>query len=489
MHMPILKVILLGILIAEIVTAQAHWNRFRGPEGSGIAAVGQALPVLFGPEKNVLWTRAVPVGHSSPCIWGDRIFLTGNDGEKLCTLCIDRKTGELVWRRDVEVRKLERAHRINSASSPTPTTDGERVYVYFGSFGVLCYDFAGDEKWRRKLAPERNMFGTATSPILAGKYLILSRDSNKNSYLEAIDPKTGKTVWKKDRSGFQAGWSTPILWHHDGIDELIVYGAFRLMGYDLRDGTERWTVPGLADEPCITPVTGDGIVFVTSYNMRTNPEVIGLPKFAELLEKYDSDKNGRLNREEVKDNKSILSRVDADGEGDHPLRGFFRFLDRDRDGELTAGEWQKMFDWLNTFKHRNALVAVRPGDGKERDPEIVWQHSRGVPECPSPLYFEGRIYLVKNGGIASCIDAKTGKAYYQKRLGSRGPCYSSPVVGDGKIYIASAQGVVTVYKVGDDLEVLARNDLKERIMATPALVDGRVYVRTAKSLYAFGADQ
>ena len=118
---------------------------------------------------------------------------------------------------------------------------------------------------------------------------------------------------------------------------------------------------------------------------------------------------------------------------------------------------------------------------------IAWQHPHGVPECPSPLYYRGRVYLIKNGGIASCLDARSGEVRYQERIGARGPRYSSPVVGDGKIYAASARGVVSVYQAGDELKVLAHNDLGERIMATPALVDGRVYVRTAAHLYAFGA--
>ena len=145
-----------------------------------------------------------------------------------------------------------------------------------------------------------------------------------------------------------------------------------------------------------------------------------------------------------------------------------------------------MFAWLSTFKHANALIAIRPGDGEKRGAEIAWQHGQGVPECPSPLYHDGRIYLVKNGGMATCLDAKTGTRYYQARIGSRGPCYASPVVGDQKIYTASARGVVTVFAIGDELKVLAHNDLKERIMSTPALVDGKVYIRTEKHLYAFG---
>jgi outer membrane protein assembly factor BamB len=464
-----------------------QWNQFRGPGSRGIAVGDRPLPAEFGPTSHLLWKRAVSPGHSSPCVFGERIFLTGCDGEQLETLCLDRSGGEVLWRRTIPLEEPESVHPTNSLASPTPAADGERVYAYFGSFGLLCYDFDGEEAWRRPLPRAKNLFGTASSPMLAGDWLILARDTQDESWVEAIERASGATVWRIDRTGFPSGWSTPVLWRSDDVDELLVYGAFRLTAYDLRDGTERWSVPGLADEPCITPVTGEGLVFVTSYNMRTNPEVIGLPAFAKLLEQYDGDRNGQLSRAEVEPNESILSRADADGEGDHPLRGFFRFLDRDRDGQLTEVEWQRMFEWLGTFQHENALVAIRPGDA-ERPAAIAWQHARGVPECPSPLYHDGLVYMVTNGGLVSCLDARTGQLKYHERLGSRGPCYASPVVGDGKVFTASARGVVTVFAAGGELRVLARNDLGERIMATPALVDGRIYVRTEKHLFAFGAD-
>jgi outer membrane protein assembly factor BamB len=165
---------------------------------------------------------------------------------------------------------------------------------------------------------------------------------------------------------------------------------------------------------------------------------------------------------------------------------FFRFLDEDRNGTIVEKEWEKIFGWLGAFEHANAIFAIRPATG-EKPAEVVWQHNQGVPECPSPLYYRGLLYLVKNGGMVSCFDAATGEVHYRERLDSRGPHYASPVAGDGKIYSASARGQVTVFEAGETLKVLARNQLGERIMATPALVDGKVYVRTETNLYAFGA--
>lgn len=468
---------------------QPNWPQFRGPQGSGIAPDDKSLPAEFNPASNVIWKTPICKGNSSPCIWGDTIFLTGISGKTLVTICLDRPSGRILWQESVTPEKIERVHPINTPATPTATTDGKRVCVFFGSYGLICYDFEGRKKWEKRLRPPENMYGTAASPIMAGELLIFCNDRRTESYLEAIDPETGDTIWKTEREKFAAGWSTPLCWTNNGIEELVVYGIWWMTAYDLKSGEERWSVPGLTDEPCITPIAGEGLVFTTSYNMKNNPEVIGLPEFDELLEEYDTDKDSQLTLEEVKDNKSILSRYDADGEGDHPLRGFFRFLDVDRSGKITVKEWSKMISFLNSFQQENALLAIRPGSDSSTEPEIVWRHNYGVPECPSPLYYDGRIYMVKNGGIVSCLVARTGELKYQDKLRSGGPYYASPVVGDGKIYASSARGTVTVFEPGDDLNILAHNDINERIMATPALLDGKIYLRTENFLYVFGLKQ
>ena len=469
-----------------VASDQKNWPQFRGPGGLGIAAADLELPVEFNQEKNMIWKSGVSRGNSSPCIWEDRIFITGILDKKLETICLDRHSGKILWRQSVTPETIERVHPINSPASPTPATDGERVFVYFGSYGLIGYDFEGRKVWEKRLPPPLSMYGTAASPIMAGGYLIFCNDQKTGSYLEAIEPESGKTVWKTPREKFAAAWSSPMLWKNNGVDELVIYGIWWITAYDLKTGAERWSVPGMTDEPCITPVFGEGLVFTTSYNMKNNPEVIGLPEVDELLEEYDTDKDGELTLEEVKDNQSILSRYDADGEGDHPLWGFFKFLDVDRSGKITVKEWAKMISFLNSFKQENALMAIRPSSDPDKEPDIVWKHNYGVPECPSPLYYEKRIYMVKNGGIVSCLVAETGELKYQDKLRAGGPYYASPVVGDGKIYVPSARGVITVFEPGDDLNVLAHNDLKERIMATPAIVDGKIYVRTEDNVYAFG---
>ncbi|MFC1554284.1 PQQ-binding-like beta-propeller repeat protein [candidate division KSB1 bacterium] len=482
--------IFLAILLLSGINSawgQSNWAQFRGPNGLGISSETKELPVEFGESKNMIWKTAVQPGNSSPCVWGDRIFLTGFTDNIMITYCISANDGKIVWQKSVTGNRTQRLHPNNTPATPTPVTDGERIIVYFGPYGLICYDYEGNMVWERRLEEPQMLYGPSASPILAGDRLIFINDSNKDSYVEAIDPKSGNTIWKTMRKeSFSGSWSSPMHYNNSGIDEIVIYGIWWMKAYDLKDGSERWSVPGLTDEPCITPVYGDGLIFTTSYNMKTNPEVIGLPEFDELLEEYDKDSDRELTREEVAPNKSILSRYDADGEGDHPLGGFFNFLDVDRSGKITVKEWAKMISFLNSFKQENALMAIKVGPDKNVEPEIVWKHNYGVPECPSPLYYDGRIYMVKNGGIVSCLVAKTGELVYQDKLRSRGPFYSSPVIGDGKIYVVSARGTVTVFEPGDNLNILVNNELNERTMATPAIIGGRIYIRTEKNIFAFG---
>src|SRR5215470_16029704 len=404
------------------------WPQFRGPNSSGL---GEGKPpVNFGPDQNVLWKTAVGPGLSSPIIWGGRIFLTDFDREnkRLSTLCIDRRTGKILWRRTVAPEQIEEVHAISSPAGATPVTDGERVYVYFGSYGLLCYDLDGNLKWERRLPIPANPYGAVASPILAGEFLVLNHQG-KDAYLLAVNRRNGQTVWKTDRSKFQYGWSTPVYWRHDGIDEIVVLGGDfepnqRLMAYNLADGAERWWVAGLP--PCgkSTPVIGGGLLFFAA------PDIILDPS----AEKRNPDKAAQ-------------------------------------------------------FYANNAsrVMAIRPGGNREvNQTHVAWTQTKGVPGVPSPLYYNGRLYTVQNGGIIFCRVAKTGELVYSERLGTLGYYYSSPVVADHRIYIASAEGVVTVIDAGAKLNVLATNKLDGAILATPALAADKNYIRTETDLYAFG---
>lgn len=404
------------------------WPQFRGPNSSGIG--GGRPPVHFDPNKNVQWKTAIKSGISSPIVWGDRIFMTEFDrkNKQLATLCIDRYSGKIIWRQTVKTKEIEKVHEISSPAGSTPTTDGERVYAYFGSYGLVCYDIDGNLKWEIKMPIPENPYGAVSSPIVAGDFVVLNHQGN-DSYLLAVNRLNGQTIWKTDRSLFRYGWSTPVHWRHDGIDEILVLGGDfqpnqRLMAYNLSDGTERWWIGGLP--PCgkSTPVVGDGLIFLAV------PDIILEPasekKDPEAAERFYANNSARI-------------------------------------------------------------MAVRPGiRGELNRDKIVWSEKRGVPGVPSPLYYNGHLYTFKNGGIVFCRTAKTGELVYRGRIGALGYYYSSPVAADNKIYIASAEGVVVVLDAGKQLKILSTNNLDSAILATPAIVDGNLYVRTEDYLYAFG---
>jgi len=418
------------ILASFPVVAQqdARWPQFRGPNSSGLG-VGKP-PVQFGPDQNVRWKTAVGPGLSSPIIWEARIFLTEFDPTKkqLATLCIDRRTGKILWRRVVVPEQIEKVHEISSPAGSTPVTDGELVYVYFGSYGLLAYDMNGNMKWEKRLPLPENPYGAVSSPIIAGDLLVLNHQG-KDAYLLGLNRRNGSTVWKTDRSRFQYGWSTPVYWRHEGIDEIVVLGGDfnpdqRLMAYNLSDGAERWWIGGLP--PCgkSTPVIGGGLLFLAA------PDII----------------------------------LETRAEMGNPERAA-------------------------QFYAKNAarVTAVRPGGkGEVNQTNIAWSEKKGVPGVPSPLYYNGRLYTFQNGGIVYARVASTGELVYTGRLGAPGYYYSSPVAADNKVYIASEEGVVVVVEAGEQLKVLATNKLDGAILATPALAEGNIYVRTENQLYAFG---
>ena len=423
-----LLVVLSGFGATAENGSKLWWPQFRGPKSSGI---GEGRPpVHFGPDQNVLWKAAVGSGLSSPSVWEGRIFLTEFDptNKHLATVCIDRRTGKIRWRRTVAAEEIEKVHELSSPVGATPATDGERVYVYFGSYGLVCYDLDGNQQWEKRLPLPQNPYGAVASPIVAGELLVLNHQG-KDSYLLGVNRRDGRTVWKTDRSLFQYGWSTPVHWRHDGIDEIVVLGGDfkpdqRLMAYNLADGTERWWVGGLP--PCgkSTPVIGDGLLFLAA------PDII----------------------------------LEPAAERRNP----------DRAEQIYANNAAR-------------VMAVRPGSqGEVSQTDIVWSERKGVPGVPSPLYYKGRLYTFQNGGIVFCRVANTGALVYSGRLGALGYYYSSPVAADNKVYIASADGVVVVLDAGEELKILARNKLDGAILATPALVDGKIYLRTESHLYAFG---
>ncbi|MHC4240862.1 MAG: outer membrane protein assembly factor BamB family protein [Planctomycetota bacterium] len=467
---------------------ESSWPGFRGSNSSGLGAEGQNFPVEFGPEQNLLWKTSLPRGHSSPCIWGDNIFITGRSGKNLETICIDRGNGEIKWRRSVMPEKLERINGANSHAAPTPVCDGKRVYVYFGSFGLLAYDVEGSEVWRKPLAIPKMQHGSAASPVLANNMVVINCDQSKGAYILAVDRDTGDTIWRQGRQE-RAGWSTPVLWKHGDAEELVVLGNNTLISYEIKDGRKRWWLGNLPQgDATPSPAYAGDTLFITCPVRLTGDPVnpIELPDFNVLLDRYDGDKDGRLVQSEIPDEFVSIYRLGPQLAG---VKRRFSKLDTDQDGAISEGEWNKVVTETKKIKPRqmDTLVAIRSG-GKDdvSRTHVKWTVYEGIGQVPSPLFYQGRIYLVKHGGNVTCYDATTGDKVYGDKLGPRAYYYASPVAADGKIYFCSLNGYVIVVQGGGKFRILAQNKIGERIFATPALLDGKIYLRTDKNMYAFG---
>lgn len=288
----------------------------------------------------------------------------------------------------------------------------------------------------------------------------------------ALDKRTGATIWKTDRSEFLRGYCTPVIWESGGRKQIVVAGTLRVAGYDLESGKEVWTVRGIARTICMTPVVGDdGKLYVAGWAAGGDAGAPIEPEpFDRAIKRLDKNGNGKLENTELTSG---------------PMAERFTQVDLDKDGSITRQEYER---FRGLFREgRNVVLAIQPGGkGDVTTSHVAWRNTRQVPFCASPLYLDGLIYTVKDGGFLSCLDAKNGELVKRDRVPGQGNYYSSPVAGDGKIYLANQRGRVTVVQAGRDWRVLSRGDFEEDIYATPALADGRIYVRTAGHLYCFG---
>ena len=322
---------LLGASHTQADDVTARWPQFRGPGGAGVAAAHETAPAEFGPENGLLWKTPLPVGHSSPAIWGDRIFVTGYQPEakRLETLCLDRASGRILWRRSVPTEAIEPVHDISNPAAPTPVTDGKAVFVYFGSYGLVAYDFEGRERWSRPLPLVKTFFnqGSGTSPILAGDRLLLELTLEKESYLLAVRTDNGETIWKTSKPEWNGGWATPLVWNEGEEAVVGVFNPGRFTAYSLRDGSERWWINDLPLETCATPVTGNGVLFMSASGVQGEKDNVTLPpSFAEMVAHYDQNGNGRVELDEIPETLLVTDRRSGKGAGDMPLRGWIGFF-------------------------------------------------------------------------------------------------------------------------------------------------------------------
>jgi outer membrane protein assembly factor BamB len=415
----------------------ANWPQWRGPDGSGISAE-RNLPEEWGETQNVRWKTPLPgKGHSSPIVWGKRVFLTTAvegpvvPGAKAVThkiegqdwkhpdsvgadhkhafkvIALDRDTGRVLWEQTAwEGTPYDDRHRKSSYASSTPATDGERVYAFFGAEGLYAYDFSGKLVWKADIGKLGTVgMGTGTSPVIYQNLVIVQADEEEgqNSSIVALDKKTGKQVWRTPRK-VQVSWATPLLVNTGKRTELIASGTESVISYDPATGKELWRAKGVESNAIPSPVATAGHDMVV----------------------------------------------------------------------VSAGFPAKV------------AYAIRLGaSGELKDADIAWKYAKGTAYVPSPILYGDYVYLLTDKGVMTCLDARTGEVKYE---GGRVPVpatfTSSPVAFDGKILLTSEDGDTFVIKAGPKHEVLRTNSLGEPVYASPAVAGGKIFIRGEKHLYA-----
>jgi outer membrane protein assembly factor BamB len=384
------------------------WPEFRGPGGGAVATV-ESVPTEWSPTKNIAWQQAIPgAGWSSPIIHGKRIYLTtairpsGGGSHSLRAMCLDTHTGKTIWGKEVFSTPGTGAHSKNSHASPTPITDGQRVYTHFGHYGTAALDLQGNILWTNTSLKYSSVHGNGGSPALVGDVLVFSCDGARDPFVVGLDKATGRIQWRTPRNTTSKrtfSFSTPLVISVGGKSQVISPTSGAVMAYDPSNGKEIWRVrypEGYSVVP--RPVFGHGMVF------------------------------------------------------------------------------------LSTAFDQPIVYAIRPdGQGDVTETHVAWTIARGGPKTPSPLLVGNELYFVSDAGIMTCAEAKTGKVHWQERVG--GNYSASPVSAGGNIYVTSEEGVTTVLKPGATFEVLAKNDLKERTLASCAIDEGVIYMRTAKHLW------
>lgn len=462
------------VLVLTSCSFAADWPRFRGENGSGVSPE-RGLPAEIGKDRNLAWTLAAPKGNSSPIVVDGRLWITGFEGDERIVLCYEARTGTLLWRKSVTKGFTELPNPLNGLATPTAASDGKRVVVFFADFGLLAFDRDGKELWRQPLGPFGGVQGMAVSPVLVDDLAVLLIDTPEQAYLAAFDIATGKQAWKVERPiGFLGSYATPSVYKPaTGPAQIIVAGAVEFTGYQAKTGERLWWVRGVTYAPATLPlIAGD-----RAYTMEPMTEAAAAPPFSGMLAQYDKGKTGSIKLSDIT-GTDVTARI---------YQRVFGSVDRNsgnNDGIVTEDEWKRAFA---PEPQAGGLVQIRlDGKGDVSKTHVGWRHTKGLPYTTSALVYDHLLYSVRSGGILTVFDPETGKVLREERLkDAPGEYYAQPVAADGKIYFASKDGKLTVISAGADWKIVASADFDEQIIATPAIADGRIFLRTAKSLYCF----
>ena len=470
--MKLLSTVCLMALLVNVNTIRAQEAVYFRHD-FGIAKDAKPLPSNFESDAKQLWRATLPPGHSTPCVCGDAIYLTTfqADEQELATVALDRATGELRWRQVVPTKNFEPVHATGSTATSSPACNGKQVFVFFGSYGMLCYDLQGNLLWERKLGPFQDEFGAASSPILVDDKVILNEDHDINSFMIALDQKNGEVVWKIERQESTRSYSTPFVLERDGKKQILIAGSLQLAAYDPASGEKLWWYNGISRIVDSTPVVHNGMIYIATWTPGGDPgERITMEPFGEAIGKFDKNTDKMISQEELPKDSPVLDR-------------FFR-IDLNQNKQLEEDEWKRhavVFE-----RAQNVAVALEPGSRGALTPQYVrWTYTRGLPTVPSSVVFDGVLTMVKDSGIVTILDIADGKMLHQIRAEGRGNYYASLVAGDGKVYLTSESGVITILESGKSGKILSSHDFGERVMASPVISGGVIYVRTEAGLYAY----
>jgi outer membrane protein assembly factor BamB len=462
---------LLGLLAADGLQAapleSSEWSRFRGPGGTGISAGG--MPGELSLEKNLLWKAECGKGMSSPVISGERLFLTAFDGDERQVKCYSTGTGEVLWSKSVKKERVEAATQPGGPASSTPVADATSVYAFFPDAGLLCFDRDGNERWRVAVGPFHSFHGVAASLVLAENNVVLLVDQLQDSSMTAFNCQTGAEAWKVVREdGPIGGYSTPATRvTAQGRLELVVSGPLELVGYDAATGGRNWSVTGVTNAPISVPVVAGNRVFVCEPSFNANPFKI------ETLLGYDKNKDGVLSLEEVESHvplSRIAKRVDTTwGNGD---------------GKLSGDELDKAFE---SFVGGGGLAAIEIDEtnGAARA-AVKWTYRRSVPQIPSLLLIDKVLFFVSDGGILTSMNPENGEILKRARLNHGSNYYASPIAAAGRLLVIDTAGKAAITSTEAEWNVLSTSDLAEACHATPAVANGKLFVRCASHLFCFG---
>jgi outer membrane protein assembly factor BamB len=412
----------LVVLAAAGLAAADNWPQWRGANLDGVSKETTA-PVHWDKTKNIAWTFKLPgMGGSTPIIWGDRIFLTAEDGKDLVLLCVGTD-GKERWKRKVGTAGLRVRRDEGNGASASPSTDGKHVWCFVGSGELACFDLDGKEVWKfntqDRYGKFRIQYGLHSTPLLDGDRLYLQLIHSGGAWVVAINKADGKEVWKvkrpsDGRAECEHSYASATLWRKGKDAFLIVHGNDYATGHSLADGKEIWRVGGLNPKARYNPT----LRFVAT--PVATPDLIVIP----------SAKNG-------------------------PVVGL----------------------------KPTATGMVEAGNAAEQ-----WRKPSDTPDVPSPLVYDGLVYLCRETGFAICLDARTGEQYYRERIHSA-RYRASPVYAAGHIYLTARDGVVTVLKAGRKFEKVAENKLPDETSASPAVSGGRIYLRGFEALYAIETEK